>query len=794
MNSELAKGFRLGHTTVEPLKGQITGPSGSRRVEPIMMRVLVCLADNDGRLVTHEDLMDDTWGEGQANLATLDDAVHELRRALGDDPDSPEFIQAVPGRGYRLLVEPMPLSSQKTETPGDDPAADKDSLWTMLMRHGVVQAALAYLVVGWLIIQVADATFEPVGLPSWSLAFITFVVIGGFPIVVLLAWFLESTGGKLVLDRGSQSGRFFQGLERNYLAIVAAYGIATVGAGIYQYTVGFNVPDAGEAGLTGIEMGEVEVHPNSVAVLKFINIDGSERTKIFSDGLSEDVLDKLATVPGLLVSSRGDSWSLPASAPSDLVRRRLRVAFFVEGSVRMVEDTLRVVVQLIDSRQGFHVVSRSFERDVANFMGLQREITSLIVANLRIALPEDALALAAAGSDAADIDAYVLYRQGMDLLHQPSTSKTLGEAIGFFDAALELDSGYPAAHAGLCQAYVASYELGNDAGFIEPAESACGAALATNSKLHVVYSALGHLYDRTGRYEEGRVAYERALEINPNSVAAMQGLASILENQQQLDEAEALLVESARLQPGNWRSMNSLGGFFFANGRYEEAAEAYRMIIALDPSNWQGLGNLGSALLMTGEFEDAAVALQNSIEIERDRSNLSNLAIIYYYLGRFDESVEIHEESVALFPESAVAWLNLADSLLFSSGAAEAGTAYRRAAELAEENLAIDSKDPMTLCRAAWANAMIGESVKSEGFMQRATRAAPANPYVHYYDALLKTRRGDLDGALDALGVAIENGYPPVMLVAEPLLTDLQGSDRFSALVVAPQRENSDGE
>ena len=102
------------------------------------------------------------------------------------------------------------------------------------------------------------------------------------------------------------------------------------------------------------------------------------------------------------------------------------------------------------------------------------------------------------------------------------------------------------------------------------------------------------------------------------------------------------------------------------------------------------------------------MALQSSIEIERDRSNLSNLAIIYYYLGRFDESVEIHRESVERFPESEVAWLNLADSLLFSSGPAEADAAYRKAAELAEGSLAVDPNNPMTLCRAAWANAMIG--------------------------------------------------------------------------------------
>jgi len=419
-------------------------------------------------------------------------------------------------------------------------------------------------------------------------------------------------------------------------------------------------------------------------------------------------------------------------------------------------------------------------------MGLQREITSLIVANLRIGLPEDSLSMVAASGDESNLDAYVLYRRGMDLLNQPHTIKTLDEAAGFFDQALELDSGYAAAHAGLCRAFVAKYDIGSDTRFIDPAEAACSSAVATNSKLDVVYAALGDLYEHTGRYEEGQAAYERALDINAKSVPAIHGLSDIYEKQQRHDEAEALLVEAVRLQPGNWRSLDSLGGFLFINGRYEDSADAYRMIVSLDPNNWQGLGNLGSALLMTGNFEEAATALQRSIDIERDRSYLSNLAIIYYYLGQFDDSVAIHRESIEMSPESEVAWLNLADSLLFSSESAEAGAAYRKAAELSENTLAIDPKSSLTLCIGAWANAMIGNPGRAEEYIRRAIESTPSNPYVHYYDALLKAKSGNYDAALDALSVALVNGYPSVMLVSEPLLNDIRDLERFSALVTYP--------
>ena len=791
MSTDLLKGFCLGDLLIEPLSGQVTSPTGPRHVQPKAMEVLVCLAESPGELVTREKLLESVWGDPAANPSILSHAVSELRSALDDQSANPRFIQTLPRRGYRLLLDPVsPGASAGDNSEGiPDPVTPTSSFWTALMKHGVVQAAAAYLIFGWVIIQVAGETFETLGFPPWATKFVTVVVISGFPVVVALSWFLEATGGRLILDRGNQTGRFFQGLERNYLAIVAAYGLAAAGVTLYQLTIGLAPPGEPRGSIASIEAAELEVDPASIAVLRFLNIDGSETTRMFSDGLAEDLLDKLTRVPELFVSSRGDSWSLPPNAPSDLVRRRLRVAYFVEGSVQREGDTLRIVVQLIDSENGFHVISRSFDRDLAGFMGVQREITSLIVANLRIALPEDSLSLLVAQSEDADVDAYVLYRRGMDALYQPNTEESLSEAINFFDRALEIDGDYPAAHAGLCRAYVLSFYYASYARFIEPAEAACSAALAANSRLDVVYVALGDLYHRTGRQEESIAAYERALEANARSVPAMQGLARVYERQRRFEEAEVLLNSALLLEPGNWRSFNNLGEFLFASGRYDEAAAAFRKILAIDPDNWQGLGNLGSALLMTGDFDNAATALQRSIELEPDLANLASLAGIYYYLGRFEESVALHRQSVEAFPESEISWMNLADALLFSSNADEAAGAYEKAAELSERELALDPGNAMTLCFAAWTNLMTGNSADAENYIRRALQLAPENPYVHYYTALIKTRSGNFDSALDALSVALARGYPRAMLVAEPLLLDLHDESRFLTLTNASLQE-----
>jgi TolB-like protein len=105
---------------------------------------------------------------------------------------------------------------------------------------------------------------------------------------------------------------------------------------------------------------EITVADNSIAVLPFLNNDGSEETRIFANGLMDDVITRLSRVPGLLVSSRGDAATLQPNTSSEIVRNRLRVAMYLEGSVEIQGDQIRVIVQLINSANGFHILSRTY--------------------------------------------------------------------------------------------------------------------------------------------------------------------------------------------------------------------------------------------------------------------------------------------------------------------------------------------------------------------------------------------------------------------------------------------------
>ena len=503
---------------------------------------------------------------------------------------------------------------------------------------------------------------------------------------------------------------------------------------------------------------DVAIDPNSIAVLPLFNIDGSEQTAIFSSGLMEEVIDRLARVPGLRVSSRGDSASLPANASSNEVRRRLRVSYYIQGSVRLTEERIRVVIQLIESASGRQLQSRSFDRERKDFFEIQDEITNLAIANLRVALPEDTQTPLGTTDSAATIDAYVLYRRGIDELNRPMTAQTTQKALDWFTQSLNVDPAYAAAHAGICLAYSSGFKFVGDPRYIDEAEQACATALGLNPNLNIVHNALGDLYWETGRHQEAEESYLRALEVNQNDVLALAGLAAVYSGQQKFVEAEEKFRQVIALQPGNWESYNSLGRFLFQNGRYEEAGAAYEEVVSLDRDNVQGLSNLGTSLMLSDKFVDAEQVFKHTIDVEPHATAYTNLGLLHYYLGEVEAAIEALENATQLAPSDHLGWSNLGDALWFSEQTAEAAEVFARAERLAEGRLAINRLDWETIIDLAWIKAMLGKTEEAEELASRAQSIAPTDPYVHYIHGLVMTRRGEHTAALAELEMAVEMG------------------------------------
>lgn len=778
LNSDLMKGFYLDDLLIEPLRGQITGRTGSRHLPPKAVEVLLCLAGTPGNLVTREELLNKVWGSGQGSHEALGHAVSEIRHALDDHPDNPHFVQTLPKRGYRLIVAPL------LERPAETAEIEPSGVWESLLRHGVVQASAAYLIAGWLLIQVADTTFVDLGLPVWSKAFVTFTVIAGFPLLLLLTWCFDFIGGQVQRDAGRHASGFLHGLERNYLAIFVAYAIAAASTASYQAIVGFDIaqPD-GVTVAVDEQQNLIPIAKNSLAVLQLLNIDGDAKTQAFSDGLSEDILDGLARIPGLYVSARGDSWSLPTNATSNVVRRRLRVASYIEGSVRFLDDRLRVVVQLIDSESGFHLFSRNFEVEFSDIGNMQKTVTGLVVANLKLAVDAATVDSYSLYSSNKDEDAYYTFLLGHDALSRPPSPENIAEAIEYFDQALAIDAQYPAANAGRCSAFVTLYVLQQDTNNIALAETACARALNIAPGLPLVRNSVARLYRNTGRTAEAEALYLDVLQTDEQNVAAMQGLAQIRRREQRFDEAELLMRRAIELQPGNWDSINKLGNMYFRTGRYVAAIAEYRKVVFLDPENFVTLGNLASVNLMIGDFESARDALERTVAIEENNTFYANLGVAHYYLGNFLAAVTANRRAVELAPSSSGGWLALADALYFAGAMDEADRAYRSVIELSRKQLAVNPVDVESMTFLAWSSAMTGTFETAAVFSEQAVDLDPADPYSHYFRALVLLKMGDADGALESINDAMDNGYPVAMLAAEPILKELRSDSRFESLL-----------
>jgi tetratricopeptide (TPR) repeat protein/DNA-binding winged helix-turn-helix (wHTH) protein len=780
MDAELLKGFYLEDLLVEPAKGRVTGPEGSEHLSSRASEILLCLASQPGDVLSRDALLSCVWGNGKGSEESLTHAVSELRHALHDRADDPRFIQTLPRRGYRLLVRPTPADGDTgTIVIGatDGGTAETLGLFDNLNRRGVLETAVAYLILGWLLIQVADIVFAQLLLPQWVGTFVTVLVIAGFPIALLLSWFLEFRDGKAMLDPMSPEDERRRRFGRTYMSVIGALTIAAVGVFIYDQSIG--LPESELAGEI-IKTSLPPVRDNSIAVLPFLNLDGGEETQIFANGLVDDVITRLSRVPGLLVSSRGDSFTLDPNSPSSRVRERLRVAMYLEGSVQSKGDELRVIVQMINSETGFHILSRTFDRPRDDFFEIRDEITALTVANVRVALPQDKQLLALRSDDTPTLDAYLLYRRGIEATRSALSMESINESLSWFERALAVDPEYAAAYAGKCVAFVNGFREIHDTSMIDKAQNSCSKALQLNPNLDIVHTALGDLYLSIGQLGDAEQSFKRAIEIDPSSSESYMGLGEVYTGLNEHDEAEISFRQAIGLHPGDSAPYNRLGNFLYYQGRYDEAAEQYQYAIALDRSNSNAYSNLGTVYTHEGNFEAALIAFQQSIEINPKATAYTNLGMMHYYLGQFAESVANHRRAVELEPNDHLSRLNLGDALWNSGDRSGARDVYTTALQLAEAAFNVNPNDPFTIMDMAWIHAMLGDGSKARSLMGRARDLAPDDPYTHYYDGLVLAREGDIEGAIAALEVAVDLGYPVAFLAAEPHLEALRSHEDFA--------------
>jgi TolB-like protein/DNA-binding winged helix-turn-helix (wHTH) protein/Tfp pilus assembly protein PilF len=489
----LDAGFRLGRWTVRPRQGTIEDEERTVHLEPRVMAALVCMAQRPGETVTRDEFIRDVWMGRVVSDEVLSRCISILRSTFDDSARSPQVIQTIPKVGYRLIADVGPLATAvpvpEPPPPGDDAAPGtaaeptpapssppgSRSLLLELRRRNVFRIAAAYGIVGWFAVEMLRWTVTRHGGPGWLLPTATTLVLLGWPVALTLAWLFEPTreGFKPVDSvRPGESMADVTGRRLDYVILGAL-----VGALIYAM---FGLPNRHGAG----SAEAFEPAPNSVAVLPFTNLGPGDDDDYLSDGLSEELITRLATVPGLQVAGRTSSFSFKDRG-GDVrdVARRLGVEYVVDGSVRREGDQVRITAQLVDARRGYQLWSQGFDGTLQEIFALQDDIARAIVGELPAALRQPGIqAVESAAAPAPSVAAYELFLRGRYQL-AIREEEHIRHAIGLFRQAIEEDPSYADAWVGLAkaQALLPSYsnELPDEMYELALSTLAAGAQQAT---------------------------------------------------------------------------------------------------------------------------------------------------------------------------------------------------------------------------------------------------------------------------------------------------------------------------
>lgn len=647
--------------------------------------------------------------------------------------------------------------------------------WRELRRRRVIRSAGLYLAACWLILQVFDVILMSLGMAEWMMTLFVWLTIIGFPVTLMLSWRFEFTR---------------DGIRHTSPAVKVTAAELAINYTDYLF-VSFMVVFLVfvSASLVRILKTEsLEVIPtvaqsNSIAVLPFENLGGREQDEYLGRGLAEDILHRLAMSGGLQVASRTAAFELDTSnLDIATIGKRLGVQSILEGSVRKEGQQLRIVAQLIDTKSGYHIWSRKYDREMDDLFAIYDEISTAVVGEMQLSLNiESTLVM---NPPTTDMQAYDYFLQARSILQRSTRSENAANAQHFFARAVERDQDFAEAWAGQCQAYLEWYYYQPEVSKIEQATSSCQKALELNPDLVEGHAALGDLYVKTGRFDAAVIQYESALRGNNHHAVAWRGLGEAYANLKRPLKAEDAMKQAVDLDPNDLLNFSALGGFYYSLGRYAEAADIYTRMAAHPKASASAYNGQGAAYYMMGEFGRAAQAYRQVIAQEPTAAAYSNIGIMYFYNGQYEDAAIMYREAIALAPENPVWWGNLGDGLLeLGDKLKESAVAYRKAADLADELLHANPEDAELLTNLAHYYSRLGDDELASHYLSRALFAAPNDVYAHYYAALIHLEAGRQQLALEEIQRSVELGYPITLLGPDPQFAELRSNESFLDLI-----------
>jgi TolB-like protein len=535
-----------------------------------------------------------------------------------------------------------------------------------LKRRRVGKVAIAYGAIAWAVTEACSVVLPALHVPEWAMTFIVVFLMVGFPIAMVLAW---------VFDVGPEGIQRTEPLPQSAPAaqvkLRLAYAVAVLAC---MAALGFVLY---ERGLGRAHAGQPH---SSIAVMPFANLSGDASKEYFSDGMSEELLNLLARVPGLQVASRTSSFAYKdREVDVRQIGKELGVEAVLEGSVRQAGDQVRITAQLIDTGTGFHLWSETYDRQLADIFQVQDEIAKAIVAKLRIQLaPAEQQLAQRQQAPTQNVEAYELYLQGRAIWKRRG-AENLKRAIELYQSAVGRDPAFARAHAALASAYVVlpgyTKEMGDEEKFFELAESSARQALAIDPNIGEAHAVLAQINADRGDLLDAESGFFFAISLEPNEPTPHHWYSILLMKVGRLDAALAQARQAQELDPASPILAANLANVYLIKGDDDAALRFAKLASELGLSRQSqdveievaiNRGQWDEAKRLLAQQQDVSPVLRSKVQDWVDAlADPSKRPRIVAEMKTLDPKVKLQQELIG--PYLQLGETDLAYRLIFES-------------------------------------------------------------------------------------------------------------------------------
>ena len=652
-----------------------------------------------------------------------------------------------------------------------------------LKRRNVYKVAVAYAVVGWLLIQIATQVFPFFEIPNWAVRLAVLLIVLGFPIALVIAWAFELTPEGLKRTEAADAGTTEAPTRhRTWIFIIITAGALSLGLFFLgRYTAPRSADSVSST--------------KSIAVLPFESLSEDKANAYFADGIQDEILARLSKIAELKVISRTSTQKYK-SAPANLreIAQQLDVANILEGSVQKAADKVRITVQLINARNDQHLWSETYDRRLIDVFQVESDVAQKIAGALEAKLTgREKAAINSGGTENSQAYEAFLHAVALRTAQSPEDQQ---RALEFCRQAVALDPNFAQAWAELAVSEASRYFFPEHTeAQKERARVAAENALRLAPDLPDAQGAMGLYYYYCLRDFEGALTrLEAARQLAPNDWKLIGAMSLVKRRQGKLDEAIALQIQASQLDPLNEDLWVNLARSYAGIRKFDLALNAVDRALKIDPNSadilmqkaniltaegdfaagWQlvkdlkfrpggrAFGDYMTMLVFQRRFTDAIALIASSMEKDKE-TPLTFLAVSHAVVGRLRNQVGEKAQGNALLiqAESELQQILAHEPSLLASEAlltVEAQLNHREEVErLAKSNLEMLGPDKWQL--------PLSEEVIAQGY----------------------TILGDFDRALPLLTHALvaPSAAPltPAILRLDPTWDPVRSDPRFQKLV-----------